>query len=76
MRLIILPIPGSFCTSGGWKSDTLVASQDCGEESQELMGELKSLLGHRKVLSHSMVLLVRRASHLAYKVKVHARLAC
>ena len=39
----------------------MVASQDCGEESQELMGELKNLLGHRKVLSHSMVLLVRRA---------------
>ena len=39
----------------------MVASQDCGEGSQELMGELKSLPGHRKVLSHSMVLLVKRA---------------
>ena len=27
----------------GWKSDTLGASQFCGEESRELMGELKSL---------------------------------
>ena len=33
----------------------------CGELSQELMGELKSVLGPRKVLSHSMLLLVRCA---------------
>ena len=61
VKLIIWPIPGSLCTPGGWKSDTLVAFQGCGKESQELMGELKSLLGHRKVLSHSMVLMVRCA---------------
>ena len=42
-------------------SDNLVASPGCGEQSQELMGELKSLLGHRKVLLDSMLLLVRCA---------------
>ena len=31
------------------------------QQSQELLGELKSLLGDRKVLSHSMLLLVRCA---------------
>ena len=51
----------SLCTLGDWKSDNLVASLCCGEPSQELMGELKSVLGHRKVLSHSMLLLVRCA---------------
>ena len=53
-------IPGSLYTTGGWRSDNSVASQGCGEQNQELMGELKCLLGHRKVLSHS-VLLVRCA---------------
>ena len=48
-------------TPGGWKSDNLVAFLGYGEQSQELMGELKSLLGHRKVLPHSMPLLVRCA---------------
>ena len=33
----------------------MVASLGCGEPSQELMGKLKSVLGHRKVLSHSML---------------------
>ena len=33
----------------------------CGEPSQELMEELKSVLGHSKVLLHSMLLLVRSA---------------
>ena len=42
------------------ESDNLVASQGCGGQSQEVtIQELKSLLGHRKVLSHSMLLLVR-----------------
>ena len=42
----------------------MVVSQGCGEQSQELMGELKSLLGHRKVSKNaatSMLLLVRGA---------------
>ena len=58
VRLINLAHSRILIYPGGWKSDPLVASQGCGEESQELMGELKSLLGHRKVLSHSIVLLV------------------
>ena len=37
------------------------ASMGCGEPSQEPMGELKSVLGHSRVLSHSMLLLVRCA---------------
>ena len=44
---------------------TLFASQGCGEESKGFMGELKSLLGHRKVLLHSMVLLVKCAKLLS-----------
>ena len=43
----------------GWKSDNWVASLGCGEPSQEPMGELKSVLGHSRVLSHRMLLLVR-----------------
>ena len=53
-------------TPGGWKSDNLVASLGCGKHSQELMGELKSCLGHRKVLSHSMLLLVRCAEVIRF----------
>ena len=31
------PNSGSLYTSGGWKSDNLVASLGCGEQSQEPM---------------------------------------
>ena len=55
------PNLGSLNTSGGWKSDNWVASLGCEEPSQEPMGELKSVLGHSRVLSHSMLLLVRCA---------------
>ena len=53
----------------------MVASEGCGEHGQELIGELKSLLGHRKVLSHSMLLIAGKMcrSHFAYKVKIHSR---
>ena len=51
----------SLSTSGGWKSDNWVASLGCGEPSQEQIGELKSVLGHSRVLSYSMLLLVRCA---------------
>ena len=58
------PFQAPYVPQGGWKSDNLVASHYCGGQSQELMGELKSLLGHRKVLSHSMLLLVRCAEFI------------
>ena len=59
-RLNNLAIPGSLYTSGGWKSDNLVASLGRGQQSQEPVRELKSLLGHRKVETHSMIFLVGR----------------
>ena len=43
---------------GGWKSDNLVAFLGRGQQSQEPMGELKSLLGHRKEETYTMLLLV------------------
>ena len=49
---------GHLCTSGGWKSDNWAFSLGCGELSQELMGELKSVLGHRKVETYTMLFLV------------------
>ena len=61
VRLIIWPISGSLYTSEGWKSDKLAACLCCGHQSQELMEELRRLLGYRKVLLHTVLLLVRCA---------------
>ena len=58
VRLIIWPISGSLYTPGGWKSDKLVVCMGRGDQTQEPMEELKCLLGHRKVETHTMLLLV------------------
>ena len=39
------------------------------------MGELKSLLGHMKVQSHSVMAGKMKKSHLVYKVNGHVELA-
>ena len=58
VRLIIWPISGSLYTPGGWKSDNFVTCMSRGHQSQEPVEELKSLLGHRKVETFTMLLLV------------------
>ena len=58
VRLMIWLISGSLYTPGGWKSDKLVACLGRGHQSQEPMEDMKSLLGHGKVETHTMLLLV------------------
>ena len=55
---MIWPELACLYTHWSWKSDNMAASWHCGHQSQEPMRELQSLLGHMKVQSHIMLLLV------------------